>query len=117
MKRIFNESCAAPVLAPNDMTELVRGNEQCLLALLEPLVRNCDMTLDMKRIDRIDAAGVAALISLYGAAQRAGHSFTVCNVRSHVEEILTLVGLEHILVSRDVVRNSQSGVCAEQTAA
>jgi anti-anti-sigma factor len=58
--------------------------------------------LDLQRIDRIDAAGIAALISLYSTARIAGHEFTVCNVPARVAEILALVGLDHILFCQDI---------------
>jgi anti-anti-sigma factor len=92
------------VTAPADFNELVRGNEDRLMALLTPVVRERNAVLDFARIRRIDAAGVAALISIYGAARAAGHSFRVCNVTPHVVEILELVGLDHILVARQTVQ-------------
>jgi anti-anti-sigma factor len=88
------------------LAELVRGNEQILLAQLSPLVRRQDMTLDLCAVERIDAAGIAALIALYAAAREAGYRFTVANPSPHVAEILTLVGLERILVSHNAVINS-----------
>lgn len=81
------------------MTELVRGSDARLVATLAPMVRTDDVALDMAGVHRIDAAGIAALISLYGCARDAGHAFHVCNVSARVEEILSLVGLDHILVT------------------
>lgn len=88
---------------PNRMTELVRGNDTLLMAEFESLVREWNVVLDLNAIDRIDAAGIAALISLYGLAHESGHDFKVCNVRARVREMLTLVGLTPILVSHDAV--------------
>jgi anti-anti-sigma factor len=88
------------------LAELVRGNEQILLAQLSPLARRQDMTLDLCAVERIDAAGIAALIALYAAAREAGYRFTVANPSPHVAEILALVGLERILVSHNAVINS-----------
>jgi ABC-type transporter Mla MlaB component len=48
-----------------DLTELILGHEEELLAWLNPLVRRGSVTLDLGSVKRIDAAGVAALISLY----------------------------------------------------
>jgi anti-anti-sigma factor len=99
---------------PNRLTqitgliELVRGNEQILLAELSPLVRRQNMTLDLCAVERIDAAGIAALIALYAAAREAGYRFTVANPSPHVAEILALVGLERILVSHNAVIKSHS---------
>ena len=56
-------------------SELVRGQEQKLLDELNPLVRKQSVYLDLSSIERIDAAGLAALITLYCDACKAGHSF------------------------------------------
>jgi anti-anti-sigma factor len=90
-----------------DLTELVRGNEEGLLAWLSPLVRRQSVTLDMSLVERIDAAGIAALISLHASALQAGHSFRVANLSPHVAEILALVGLERTLVSHNAVNKPQ----------
>jgi anti-anti-sigma factor len=105
------------ISAPGGMTELVRGTDQKLVECVTYVLRDRDVTLDLRSVRRIDAAGIAALISLYGLAREAGHNFTVCNVSGHVREILALVGLDRILVSHNVVRSSQSGPCAERPAA
>jgi anti-anti-sigma factor len=105
------------VVAPGEMTELVRGDEQCLIQRVAPLLREKSIALDLHKIDRIDAAGIAALISLYSTARNAGNQFTVCNVPARVAEILSLVGLEHILVSHNAVLGSQCGPCFERSAA
>ena len=73
--------------------------------------------LDMGDVRRIDAAGIAALISIYGSSRNAGNNFRVCNVTPHVEEILKLVGLDHVLVSRDAIRPSQYKECYDYPAA
>ncbi len=80
-------------------SELVRGQEQKLLDELNPLVRNQSVYLDLSSIERIDAAGLAALITLYCDACKAGHSFKVLRPGHHVREILALVGLDRILLS------------------
>jgi anti-anti-sigma factor len=100
-----------------ELTELVRGNEQELLARLTPLVRSRSVILDLGQVQRIDAAGVAALISLHASAYEAGHCFTVVNTTPRVAEILSLVGLERILVSRNTVESSYPDSCLERSAA
>jgi len=92
-----------------ELTELVRGNEQGLLAWLSPLVRRHSVTLDISSVERIDAAGIAALISLHASARETGHSFAVANLSPHVAEILSLVGLERILASHNAVAEPHSG--------
>ncbi len=104
------------VSAPGGMTELVRGNDHCLVAQLEPLVRRQSIALDLKAVDRIDAAGIAALIALYGCAHEAGHEFRLCNVPTRVSQILALVGLEGILLAH-APHGITSTACAERSAA
>lgn len=101
------------VIEPAGITELVRGTDQRLIALFAPLVRRQSVALDLARIERIDAAGIAALITLYTDALHAGHAFAVCNLTAHVAEILSLVGLASILISKDAApaRNNPALRC------
>lgn len=89
------------VIEPAGITELVRGTDQRLIALFAPLVQRQSIALDLGKIERIDAAGIAALITLYSDAIHAGHAFSVCNLSAHVAEILSLVGLAPILISKE----------------
>jgi anti-anti-sigma factor len=91
------------MVAPGDLHELVRGQEHALLDRMAPLARRQSITLDLRRVERIDAAGISALISLYGIAQGAGNDFSVANASARVAEILGLVGLDRILISQDAV--------------
>ena len=67
------------------------------------------MWLDLGRVERIDAAGIAALITLYRAACEAGQCFGVTNPTPHVREILELVGLDRFLL----FDNGDEGGCRE----
>lgn len=96
---------------PGEMTELVRGKEEALLEQLKPLVRTQPVTLDIRAVQRIDAAGIAALISLYCVASQAGHCFTLTCPTPRVEEILLLVGLDRILVPENT--DAASRPCPE----
>jgi anti-anti-sigma regulatory factor len=87
--------------ATGDSTELVRGNEQPLLDHLMPVVRHQSVSLDLRSVTRIDAAGLAALITLHCEACKAGHTFTVAHLTRQVAEILQIVGLDKILVAQD----------------
>ena len=107
----------ALVPAPSEMTELVRGDEQQFIERVAPRLREESLTLDLGKIDRIDAAGVAALISLYSTARNHGHKFTVSNVSPRVAEILELVGLDDILVSHNAVLGSHCEARFERSAA
>ena len=99
------------------ISELVRGNEQQLLDEVTPLVQRQSVTLDLGRVERIDAAGISALITLYATAWESGHGFAVSNVSGHVAQILTLVGLDRILVSQNAVDFSHPGACLDRSAA
>jgi anti-anti-sigma factor len=81
--------------------QLVRGREQEILEELQPLVESRSVRLDLSSIERIDAAGLAALVSLYCAACKAGHEFAVVNPPRHVARILAIVGLDRVLLSKD----------------
>src|ERR1700677_628711 len=81
------------------ITELVRGNEQQLLDRLQPQVRRQNVTLDLAHVARIDAAGLAALITLYCDACQAGYRFGISNPSPRGRGILALVRLGALLVS------------------
>ncbi|KAA6461292.1 STAS domain-containing protein [Acidobacteria bacterium AB60] len=115
MIRIRSAGSSNKIEAPEGLTELVRGNDHSLVAELEPLVRKQDITLDLHSVGRIDAAGIAALISLYGCARETGHNFSLCNVPSRVANILALVGLDGVLLSHGA--DSSREICLETSAA
>jgi anti-anti-sigma factor len=99
------------------MTELVRGQEDKLMERLTPLVRVQSVTLDLGQVERIDAAGITALITLYRLASEAGHSFAIANASPRVEEILGLVGLERILASQNAEEAAGASLRLELSAA
>jgi len=109
MNRTRCNKTANVAIEASQMTELVRGSEQLLLELVAPLVRRQSVALDLGSVQRIDAAGIAALISLYDSARKAGHIFTVTNVSPRVVQILSLVGLDRILLSQNTVQASHCG--------
>jgi anti-anti-sigma factor len=94
---------------PLALTELVRGQDRLLLDRAMPLVRRQSLTLNLSSVQRIDASGIAALISLYRAAGEAGHRFAVSNASPRVAKILSLVGLDRILLSQNAAQASQPG--------
>jgi anti-anti-sigma factor len=103
---ICNSNCNSSTVAyesirPGEITELVRGTDQLILERFLPLVRQQSLVLDLGSVKRIDAAGLAALITLYAEACKAGHTLTVSNLTRHVREILALVGLDRLLESSD----------------
>jgi anti-anti-sigma factor len=85
------------IFESNAFTELVRGSDQQLLERLQPLVCRQNVTLDLENIERIDAAGLAALITLYCDACQAGYRFGISNPSPRVQEILALVRLDALL--------------------
>lgn len=78
--------------------ELVRGTEEQIVAELMPRVKQESLALDLSKVERIDAAGIAALITLYCTAVEAGREFYVVSPSARVLDLLRLVGLESILV-------------------
>lgn len=85
--------------AKGENMELVRGQEKNFLERLVPVVQRQSVSLDLESVERIDAAGLAALITLYRDACKSGHSFTVEHPRRHVREILSVVGLDRVLLA------------------
>jgi anti-anti-sigma factor len=105
------------LIAPECLHELVRGQEAAFVERLTPVVQRESVTLDLAHVERIDAAGIAALITLYGTARNAGHSFSVCNANHHVEEVLSVVGLDRILLSCRAAQALQADICFAAPAA
>ena len=102
---------------PCALTKLVKGSDQHFVESMTPVVRNQSVSLDLGSVERIDAAGIAALISLYRIACESGHSFSVSNVSARVAEMLALVGLDRILLSHNAKQTSPCGNRFAQTAA
>lgn len=117
MNAIQNATNETMVAAPGGLTELIRGNDQWLVERIAPLFHEYSVSLDLSCVQRIDAAGIAALIKLYAQAREEGRHFSVCNASSRVVEILKLVGLEPILIYHDVVLHPHSGCTFQRPAA
>lgn len=101
MTRNYQNVMERTIVIEGKLHELVRGEEQRLVKELQPIVREQSVTLDMRHVERIDAAGIAVLISLYGEARMSGHEFAITNASHRVAEILELVGLDRILTSQN----------------
>lgn len=96
--------------------ELVRGNESLWIEQLTPRIQRQPVTLDLSTVERIDAAGIATLISLYCTSVEAGTEFSVVSPSAHVHEMLRIVGLESILIAE--CRNLPLGRnCLDRSAA
>lgn len=80
--------------------ELVRGQAQPFIDQLRPIVHHQSVRLDLVGIERIDAAGLAALISLYREARQTGHEFDVANPSRQVARVLAIAGLDRLLAAR-----------------
>jgi len=106
-----------PVQSSAKITELVLGHERDLVARVAPLVRGQSIALDLSQVERVDAAGVSALVELYSTACLAGHDFCILNAAPHVAEVLAVCGLDRLLMSHNVAQNSYSGHRIELTAA
>jgi len=97
--------------------QLVRGEDARLLEQVEPLVRERNVTLDLAGVERIDAAGITALVALYRIARESGHRFSVTNVSARVGQILAVVGLDRFLYSHNADQSSQYGPRMQRAAA
>jgi len=87
--------------------ELVRGSEDQIVNDLKQRVAAESVALNLAAVERIDAAGIAALITLYCTAVEAGTDFSVVSPSAHVLELLRIVGLESILVADARPRGSE----------
>jgi anti-anti-sigma factor len=87
----------AAVIAVN--CELVRGTEAQVIRELLPRVKQESVTLNLAGVERIDAAGIAALITLYCSSVEARTEFYIVDPSPHVLELLRIVGLESILIA------------------
>jgi len=81
--------------------ELVRGTETKVMAALLPRVKQESVALDLSGVERMDAAGIAALITLYCTSVEAGNAFRIVDPSPHVLELLRIVGLVSILMAED----------------
>lgn len=97
--------------------QLVRGEDRSLLEHVKPLVQDRSVTLDLSSVERIDAAGITALVSLYRSACEAGHSFRLTNVSARVAQILSVVGLDRYLLSQNTVLHPHCESRCERPAA
>jgi anti-anti-sigma regulatory factor len=123
MIAMCNPTAAEEKIAPHpstesiNLTELVNGTDHALLESMAPLVRRQCVALDLASVQRIDAAGVGALIKLYAAACEAGHCFTISNPSHRVAEILALVGVDRILMSANAIHALHTQTCLDRPAA
>jgi anti-anti-sigma factor len=109
MPTLFMNTAEPMELNERMQGQLVRGEEMNLLARMEPLVREHSVLLDLASVERIDAAGITALLVLYHSARESGHRFNVTNVPERVAKTLAVVGLDGILLSHNAVHHSDCG--------
>jgi anti-anti-sigma factor len=104
--QIDNSIPAEQALSEQVSGQLLRGEDAGLVERIGPLVLQSSVTLDLAGVDRIDAAGISMLVTLYSGASQAGHCFNVINASPRVVQILAVVGLDRLLVSHHAVQNS-----------
>jgi len=92
---------------PSQLTELVRGSEGRFIDELTPVVRRQNVSLDLASVERIDAAALRRS-SRSTASPRVGNRFSLSKVSARVAEMLALVGLDGILLSRNAKMGSHS---------
>lgn len=117
MSSTLCNTTATVAIWAGEYNELVWGHDRWLLERVLPLVHEQSITLDLRSIERIDAAGIAALVTVYATACQAGHKFAVSNPSHQVAKILGLVGLDRILLSQNAVHTSHCGPHLERSAA
>ncbi|MGO9337548.1 MAG: STAS domain-containing protein [Terracidiphilus sp.] len=117
MSAVDTTDAGEPVRGQIVQGQLVRGQDAVLLEHMSPLVRKCNVALDLSSVKRIDASGIAALVALYQSARESGHSFSLINVPARVAQILTVVGLDRFLLSHNAVQSSQYGQQVRRPAA
>jgi anti-anti-sigma regulatory factor len=105
------------VRVASETTEIVRGQEDKFLGQLEPIVRNHSIELDMSPVERIDAAGISALIRVYCDAMQAGRRFTVLNPQPHVLAIMAIVGIDRVLMAPNADGTRSTALGMELSAA
>lgn len=104
--RLF--ASTGPEMPPiEELTELVRGQDQLLLERYLPIARRESVSLNFVSVRRVDAAGVSALVALYTAARKSGHLFTIINASPHVAQTLALLGLDSLLLSKNAAQTSR----------
>jgi anti-anti-sigma factor len=77
---------------------LVRGGEKDLFSQALPALDHGDVTLDMREVELIDAAGLGMLVILHHAAKQAGSRLAIANPRPRIHELLQLTRLDSILM-------------------
>ncbi|MFF3934618.1 STAS domain-containing protein [Streptomyces phaeofaciens] len=81
--------------------ELDIATAPCLRQVLESCAdRREDITLDLRRLDFIDASGLRPVVAAHRRAGTQGSSFAVRNPSPPVRHILTLTGLEGLVDDR-----------------
>jgi len=117
MPNLMNTTVEPAELAELAGGQLVRGEDARLVERLQPLLLTHSVALDLTCVERIDGAGITALLALYQTARTAGHRFSVTNASVRVAEVLSAVGLDGFLISHNVVCNSQYGSRVSRSAA
>jgi anti-anti-sigma regulatory factor len=80
---------------------LIRESAAQLVAQIGPLAAQRDVILDLSQVERIDAAGGTALLTLLTGARAAGHNLQVGSASAHVTEVLGLLGLDRVMFLAD----------------
>ena len=81
---------------------LIRGCEASFLAELESRAVDSDLELDLGQVERIDAAGIGALLHLRALADQAGRRLSISSASRRATEVIRLVGLESVFMSHIV---------------
>lgn len=101
----FPTDCLQASLAGARLLEcpprLIRGSEAELIATVLPVLQTSCVILDMSAVEVIDAGGVGSLMMLRQVAEQSGTTLSLINPTQHTREILTVLGLDSVLLCKD----------------
>ena len=98
MRKALFAAQDAIIIETCEAAEWVRGTESALLDRFGSLVSGQSVVLDFSAVERIDAGGLAVLVSLYRTSRDSGYRFAITNPAARIGEILAVVGLDRVLM-------------------
>ena len=84
------------LVSPRGMLVAGENTEKMRVLLKDLIPGHTDVVVNMSGLDRIDAAGMGALVGAYFAGRNQGARVSFCNVPSRTLELFELVGLRNV---------------------
>jgi anti-sigma B factor antagonist len=69
--------------------------------LMELMFEQCDVLVDMARVDYIDSSGIASLVEAYQMARKNGTRFVLVSVSEAARRVLQLARLDRVFTIAD----------------